>query len=611
MSPALTQSTSDSMTPEELCIFDDLATALIVDSYLEFTTHKMNVKFKAPVFPAQTLKNIVTKFKQGKLSYKDTYQSLITSSNQIKSYLNRFTKRQLDLFEKHCYRFLQVFDPNSGFEIAHCPRYSQEHFMGAKLCVTRKWSKNEKVEFLIGCIAELTEEEEQNMLKPGMNDFSVMYSCRKNRAQLWLGPGAFINHDCRATCKFVSTGRNTACVKILRDLDEGDEITCHYGQNFFGDDNCYCECETCERRSTGAFSKLDNNFVESHNMTNGNLASHDQRNQDLIKEISLSRTPNGHQKLRSKSPKNEGYATANLNNDGTLKTSLVNSTIALASNHTVPTKVNYSLRETDNRLRRLKNNSKKLQNNELKVINKSTPTYSLAQQKSDNCHRSSKRNNDQVGKYNNNSSMVKNSNEQALTTTSLLDNSNNPQASVSNNNTNSSLIKGLLFHNGFRKHTVKFTKSSQGTSLLANKHEGAGKRPVTNVSFRLTSLTSNPTSSSSPASVWCNRKQGNSSINTTSEIKKNNSPSTNSHSKTSIQTRSASQSTSSSAATTPSPDSLSSLNRSPRSRKTRSRNNSEISITESKKNQWTLPKRVRLKVGGSTFVRELNSNRNC
>lgn len=237
------------MSVLELCDTDDVATFLVLDPLLGFSTHKMNITTLPKIQCWGFLKETLLSF-QRTHDFNATYEAL-TAGKLAGDYFNSLGSHRQQLLRQHVYRYLSAFLLDSGVKIESNDRYSSET-NGAKVTSTRHWFAGQRVEALLSCIAEFSPAD-STVLKAGVNDFSVMYSLRKRCDQLWLGPARFINHDCNPNCKYLAGEMKITYVEVIRPISPGEEITCYYSASFFGERNEMCECCTCERNGEGLF----------------------------------------------------------------------------------------------------------------------------------------------------------------------------------------------------------------------------------------------------------------------------------------------------------------------------------------------------------------------
>ena len=89
-----------SMTPKMLSDYDDIGTAVIVDPYLGFSTHKMNLRFRSPSVAHQKyLKEVVKKFIDHQ-DYEKAYNELL-GCEWLKSITRRKKKEWQNGLKEH------------------------------------------------------------------------------------------------------------------------------------------------------------------------------------------------------------------------------------------------------------------------------------------------------------------------------------------------------------------------------------------------------------------------------------------------------------------------------------------------------------------------------
>lgn len=141
-------------------------------------------------------------------------------------------------------RYTQIYLPDCPFEVSSTNRYTVTTHE-ASIVARRFIKRNESIKYLSGIQVLITPEEEAD-LAVRKKDFSIVVSSRNRLASLFMGPARFANHDCGANAKLVITGQAGIDIVAVRSIDVGEEITVTYGENYFGEDNCECLCQTCE-----------------------------------------------------------------------------------------------------------------------------------------------------------------------------------------------------------------------------------------------------------------------------------------------------------------------------------------------------------------------------
>ncbi|KAF8861318.1 hypothetical protein BDZ45DRAFT_723939 [Acephala macrosclerotiorum] len=243
------------LTLAQLAAYDDILTDALVDHVYFWTTIRKN---KSAYHSSRgiTEEAVTAILQKHVIIGKDsaTAEAELLALPGLSKFSNSLkTDKEKDDFKRHLRKYINIYLPDCPFEVSSTNRYTivtQE----AAVTARRFIKKGEIVKYLCGIQVIMTEEEEE-LIKSSRRDFSIVVSSRNKTASLFLGPARFANHDCGASARLMTTGTNGMEIIAVRDIEIGEEITVSYGENYFGEDNRECLCQTCEEQCLNGWSK--------------------------------------------------------------------------------------------------------------------------------------------------------------------------------------------------------------------------------------------------------------------------------------------------------------------------------------------------------------------
>ncbi|XP_022182840.1 histone-lysine N-methyltransferase KMT5B-like [Myzus persicae] len=194
--------------------------------------------------------------------YVDTQLGFRTHKTHTPSYKLELSRIEQRIVKFHEVLYARTVNENSWFRYEACNRFNNEIGFGAKIVANIQIKKNKTITGLGGQSFYICNED----LKVGVNDFSVFTRSRSQKQHLYLGPAAYVNHDCESNAVFSPIGEPSYIeIASLKVILPGEEITVFYGHDFFGKSNERCACLTCENKQRGIFkNKVETMAMDDH-----------------------------------------------------------------------------------------------------------------------------------------------------------------------------------------------------------------------------------------------------------------------------------------------------------------------------------------------------------